>query len=115
MKRALIPAILVISAVVAPRIPDVVECRPSVSRFATSFARPLGWALWEEFLSVEITRGTDRSPAANGSPIQNGPFACWIFKAFVRGAFERGLSAVSEKKYSTVSISPSLIRRGSRA
>lgn len=116
MKRALIPALLLMGALIAPRIPEVTGCQHGVSELATSFARPLGWALWEDLLSLEIARFTKEAPEITEGPQwQKAPFACWIFRAFLQGAFERGLSIASEKKFSTLSISPRLIRRESRA
>jgi hypothetical protein len=116
MKRALIPALLIFSAVLAPRISDLGECPYGVSQFASTFARPLSWALWEDLLNLEIARFTQDAPEGDDSAQwQSGPFACWIFRAFLKGAFERGLSFVSGKKFSTLSISPSLIRRESGA
>jgi hypothetical protein len=56
MKKILIPALLVVSAVFAPGLRNAFEFPDRTCEVAQSVAAPLFWHLWDELLNREIAR-----------------------------------------------------------
>jgi hypothetical protein len=118
MKKALIPALLFVSAAFTPCLRNAVELPERISGVAREVARPLFWHLWDEWLEREIARWT-QTGAIGGAMTEwrpdstNEAVACLLFQVFLNHAFDRALSLAGKKENDTfaVSIPAGLIRR----
>ena len=74
MKKILIPALLVVSAVFAPGLRNAVEFPDRTCEVVQSVVAPLFWHLWDELLNREIARLTQpltpggECPGSGGVP-----------------------------------------------
>jgi hypothetical protein len=116
MKKILIPALLVVSAVFAPDLRNAVEFPDRACEVAESVVAPLFWHLWEELLNREIARLTQPlTPSGEvlgwrpGLP--DNTVVCIFFHVFLKHAFDRALTRAEKNDTFLVSIPEGFVRR----
>jgi hypothetical protein len=93
MKKALIPALLVVSAAFAPCLRSTFELPDGGCEIAAAVASPLFWHLWDELLArglsdwtrsaLQLTEEREWPPE-----LRKDALACLFFHAFLKHAFE---------------------------
>lgn len=68
MKKALIAALLVVSASFAPCLRNVADFPGRTSELARAAASPLFWQVWDELLSRELAQWTKTFPEDDRQP-----------------------------------------------
>ena len=116
MKKILIPALLVVSAVFAPDLRNAVEFPDRACEVAESVVAPLFWHLWDELLNREIARLTQPlTPSGEvlgwrpGLP--DNTVVCIFFHVFLKHAFDRALTRAGKNDTFLVSIPEGFVRR----
>jgi hypothetical protein len=110
MKKALITALLVVSAAFAPCFGSALDIPNRAADLACAVANPLFWHLWDELLTRELSQLT-ASPAHEAPVWRNDVFVCLFFQAFLNRAFDGSLTAAQKTDHLVVSIPQHLIRR----
>lgn len=114
MKKALIPALLVVSAAFTPCLRNALELPDRVCQVAQEVAAPLFWHLWDKLLTRELARaaqGVGRSDASSWPPVlRQDAVICIVFHIILKHAFNGPLSVGKENNSFSVSISSALIR-----
>ncbi|MGA2429683.1 MAG: hypothetical protein ABSH13_14390 [Candidatus Acidiferrum sp.] len=116
MKKALIPALLVVSAAFAPLLRKAVEIPDRVSGAACKAAGPLFWHLWDELLDREIAAGSQPSTdIGEGSEwrleLRANIVVCIVFHIFLKHTLDGSLSVAEKHETFLVSIPRGFIRR----
>ena len=116
MKKILIPALLVISAALAPGLRNAVEFSDRTCEAAQSVVAPLFWHLWDELLDREIARLSQ--PLAPGGEVlgwrpglPNDTVVCIFFHVFLKHVFDHALTRAEKNDTFLVSIPEDFVRR----
>ena len=116
MKKILIPALLVVSAVFAPGLRNAVEFPDRTCEVVQSVVAPLFWHLWDELLNREIARLTQ--PLTPGAevlawhpPLPNSAVVCIFFHVFLKHVFDHALTRTEKNDTFLVSIPEGFVRR----
>ena len=116
MKKILIPALLVVSAVFAPGLRNAVEFPDRTCEVVQSVVAPLFWHLWDELLNREIARLTQ--PLTPGGellawqpPLPNSAVVCIFFHVFLKHVFDHALTRTEKNDTLLVSIPEGFVRR----
>jgi len=116
MKKILIPALLVVSAVFAPGLRNAVEFPDRTCEVVQSVVAPLFWHLWDELLNREIARLTQ--PLTPGGellawqpPLPNSAVVCIFFHVFLKHVFDHALTRTEKNDTFLVSIPEGFVRR----
>jgi hypothetical protein len=100
MKKALIAALLVVSAAFAPCFPNVADLPDRTSELARAAASPLFWQFWDELLSRELAQWTktvsDDDQQSEWPPEFRSALTCLFFQVFLKPVFEGSLSVVGD-------------------
>jgi hypothetical protein len=100
MKKALIAALLVVSAAFAPCLPNVAEFPDPTSELARATASPLFWQFWDEPLSRELAQwiqtASDDGQESEWPPELLNALMCLYFQVFLKYALEGSLSAAGK-------------------
>jgi hypothetical protein len=98
MRKALIAALLVISAAFAPCLSSVVDFPDRTSEFARAATSTLFWQFWDELLSRELAQGTktvsDDDQQSEWTPEFRSALTRLFFQVFLKPVFEGPLSVV---------------------
>jgi hypothetical protein len=116
MKKILIPALLVVSAVFAPGLRNAVEFPDRTCEVVQSVVAPLFWHLWDELLNRQIARLTQ--PLTPGGellawqpPLPNSAVVCIFFHVFLKHVFDHALTRTEKNDTFLVSIPEGFVRR----
>jgi hypothetical protein len=116
MKKILIPALLVVSAVFAPGLRNAVKFPDRTCEVAQSVVAPLFWHLWDELLNREIARLSQ--PLTSGgevpgwqSGLPNNTVVCIFFHVFLKHVFDHALTRAEKNDTFLVSIPEGFVRR----
>jgi hypothetical protein len=94
LKKALIAALLVVSTVLAPCLPNVAEFPDRTSELARVAASPLFWQLWDKLLSRELAQWI-QTVSNDGQESERPPefrLMCLFFQVFRADSNARKLS-----------------------
>jgi hypothetical protein len=96
MKKALIPALLVVCAAFAACPRNAVEFPDRASGIARAAASPLFWRLWDELLARELARWTTTTSHDGKEPewqpeLYSDALVCLFFQVF-KHAFDSSLA-----------------------
>jgi hypothetical protein len=107
-KKALVIALLIVSAAFVPSLPTVAGFPDRSSELARAAASPLFWQIWDKLLSREvkdwIPTHSDDCQESEWTPESRNVQTCLFFQAYLKPAFEGSLSAVGEYDGVLVSI-----------
>jgi len=116
MKKILIPALLLVSAVFAPGLRNAVEFPDRTCEVVQSVVAPLFWHLWDELLNREIARLSQPLPPGGevmgwqpGLP--NNTVVCIFFRVFLKHVFDHALTRAEKNDTFLVSIPVGFVRR----
>jgi hypothetical protein len=116
MKKILIPALLLVSAVFAPGLRNAVEFPDRTCEVVQSVVAPLFWHLWDELLNREIARLSQPLPPGGevmgwqpGLP--NNTVVCIFFRVFLQHVFDHALTREEKNDTFLVSIPEGFVRR----
>lgn len=116
MKKILIPALLVVSAVFAPGLRNAVEFPDRTCEVVQSVVAPLFWHLWDELLSREIAQLSQ--PLTPGGEVlgwqpglPNNTVVCIFFHVFLKHVFDHALTRAEKNDTFLVSIPEGFVRR----
>jgi hypothetical protein len=103
MKKALIPALLVVSAAFAPCLRSTLGFADRACEIESAVASPLFWQLWDELLSRGLSRWTSsvlhlKEDAEWRPELRKAAIACVFFHAFVKRAFDEFSSYEQENE-----------------
>lgn len=106
MKKALIAALLFVSAAFAPYLSSVVDFPDRTSELACAAASPLFWQFWDELLSRELLQwiqtASDDSQESEWPPEFHNTLMRLFFQVFVKPTFEGSLSVMGGMQISRV-------------
>jgi hypothetical protein len=100
MKKALIAALLVVSAAFAPCLPNVADFPDQTSELTRTAASPLFWQFWDNLLSCELAQRTktvsDDDEQSEWPPEFRSVLTYLFFCVFLKPVFEGALSVVGD-------------------
>jgi hypothetical protein len=116
MKKILIPALLVVSAALAPGVRNAVEFPDRTCEVAQSVIAPMFWHLWDELLNREIARLTQPlTPGGEalgwGPGLPDNTVECIFFHVFLKHVFDHALTRAEKNDTFLVSIPEGFVRR----
>jgi hypothetical protein len=107
-KRALVIALLIVSAAIVPSLPTVAGFPDRSSELPRAATSPLFWQIWDKLLSREVEDWipiySDDCQESEWTPESRNVQTCLFFQADLKPAFEGSLSAVAEYDGILVSI-----------
>jgi hypothetical protein len=115
MKKALISALLVVSAAFAPCVPSAVDLPERIYEVASATAGPLFWQVYDEMLSHGLSQVTTTSLKHEGQAGGDEALTCFFIHLFIHRAINGSLTAAEKMDVAVMSIPRQLIRRIGRA
>lgn len=110
MKKALIPAVLIVAAAFTPPLRNALDGAADV---ACAVVCPLFWHLWDELLDQQLARWTPPLVTGHGSQPQpgNDTLVCLLVQLVLDRAFDGSRFISTRNNPSVVSIPQNVARR----